>query len=331
MMRALLTCQVSSEVGVGHLSRLLALADALKEDNIVQPEFAIFGSLVKKSQLEGYKVHIFPIENDFTKIIGSLVKEKKYSTVVFDLYQKNNNDGVSSMFKQLKSYGTTLISVDSLIDFRNLLDLIWIPSFNFNPRLYGQDSDKFKSGWDSYLIKKRFNNKKWAPGSKILVLTGGSDTHKLSKILPGQLDKSLENDTQVHWVQGPFSDTPHLPKSPRLSWIIHKSPDSIDELIVASHYVLTIFGVSFFEVLQYGIPTVVFSPYGDKDEKDLDAISKQNIAMVSNSPKECHEKLIAIMKNSKLAKMYSENALDKMTVNGAKNLSNTIYTMMGIK
>ena len=112
---------------------------------------------------------------------------------------------------------------------------------------------------------------------------------------------------------------------------MHKSPDSIDELIVASHYVLTIFGVSFFEVLQYGIPTVVFSPYGDKDEKDLDAISKQNIAMVSNSPKECHEKLIAIMKNSKLAKMYSENALDKMTVNGAKNLSNTIYTMMGIK
>ena len=131
-------------------------------------------------------------------------------------------------------------------------------------------------------------------------------------MLPDQLDKSLENDTQVHWVQGPFSDTPHLPKIPRLNWIIHKSPDSIDELIVDSHYVLTIFGVSFFEVLQYGIPTVVFSPYGDKDKKDLDAISEQNIAMVSNSIKECHEKLIEVMKNSKLAKMYSKNALDKM-------------------
>ena len=64
-------------------------------------------------------------------------------------------------------------------------------------------------------------------------------------MLPDQLDKSLENDTQVHWVQGPFSDTPHLPKIPRLNWIIHKSPDSIDELIVDSHYVVTIFGVSF--------------------------------------------------------------------------------------
>ena len=121
MLKVLLTCQVSSEVGVGHLSRLLALADTLKEDNIVKPEFAIFGSLVKKSRLEGYKVHVFPRENDFTKIIDSLVKEKKYSTVVFDLYQKNNINRVSGMFAQLKNYGTTLISIDSLIDFKTYL------------------------------------------------------------------------------------------------------------------------------------------------------------------------------------------------------------------
>ena len=58
-------------------------------------------------------------------------------------------------------------------------------------------------------------------------------------------------------------------------------PNNLMKLIVQSNYVLTVFGVSFFEVLQYGIPTVVFSPYDNKDDKDLSALSKEDVAIVA--------------------------------------------------
>jgi hypothetical protein len=94
---------------------------------------------------------------------------------------------------------------------------------------------------------------------------------------------------------------------------------------------MTVFGVSFFEVLQYGIPTVVFSPYGNKNNKELDALSKEGVAMVESNSKLAINSLIKLMNNDKLSKKYSINALKKMSINGVQNLSNEIYSLMGLK
>ena len=96
-----------------------------------------------------------------------------------------------------------------------------------------------------------------------LVLTGGSDISILRKTLPTHLDQTLHANSEVHWVKGPLSDNPILPEKRKLKWIFHDSPQQLDELIVDSNYVLTVFGVSFFEVLQYGIPTVVCNHQND--------------------------------------------------------------------
>jgi len=162
-------------------------------------------------------------------------------------------------------------------------------------------------------------------------LTGGGDVSNLGKTLPVQLDGLLDENTEIHWVRGPFSGSPNLPKKCRLNWTVHNAPERLDELIVQSDYVMTVFGVSFFEVLQYGIPTVVFSPYGNKDNNELNALSKEGVAMVSNDSKLAITDLIELMNNNQIAKEYSVNALKKMSVNGAKNLSKEIYSLIGLK
>jgi spore coat polysaccharide biosynthesis predicted glycosyltransferase SpsG len=169
----------------------------------------------------------------------------------------------------LKQQNIFIIGIDSLIEYCDILDLIWIPSFNFDINKHSNCKSLLRSGWDTYLIQKRLNHKKWRSGSKILVLTGGSDISNLGKTLPTQLDQILDKNSEVHWVKGPLSDDPILPERQKLKWIFHDAPQQLDELIVESNYVLAVFGVSFFEVLQYGIPTVVFSPYDKKDDKDL--------------------------------------------------------------
>ena len=72
-----------------------------------------------------------------------------------------------------------------------------------------------------------------------------------------------------------------LPNDQRLKWIIHDSPEQLDEIILNCNYAITVFGISFFEVIQYGIPTVVFSAYKNKDEMELQALKKLEVAIVA--------------------------------------------------
>jgi spore coat polysaccharide biosynthesis predicted glycosyltransferase SpsG len=181
------------------------------------------------------------------------------------------------------------------------------------------------------LIQKRLKHKDWTPGSKVLILTGGSDVANLGESLPAQLDGLLAKNTEIHWVRGPFSSAPNLPEKCRLNWVAHNAPDQLDELIVQSDYVMTVFGVSFFEVLQYGVPTVVFSPYSNKDNNELNALLEEGVALVVNNPKLAIEGLLELMNNDELAKEYSVNALKKMSINGVQNFSKEIYSLMELK
>ena len=328
MSKILLVCYVSPKIGLGHLSRLLALAQALKKDKKVVPEFLIFGDLIKKDELDSFIVHSFSVENNFVQIIKNLSKDNNFKVIVFDIYHSHNIGNLENLFKQLKQQNIFIIGVDSLIEYCDTLDLIWIPSFNYDITKHKNCKSLLKSGWDTYLIQKRLNHKKWSPGSKIQVLTGGSDVANLGRTLPTQLDFILDKNSEVHWVKGPLSDHPIFPERQKLKWILHDAPQKLDELIVECNYVLAVFGVSFFEVLQYGIPTVVFSPYDNKDNKDLVALSKEDVAIVTYNSGTAIKELSNLMINQKLANKLSMNALKKMSINGSQQLSKEIHFLL---
>ena len=331
MTHVLLVCHVSSKVGIGHLSRLLALAEVLRKDNKVIPEFLIFGDFIKKGELGKFRVHSFSLVDDFVGTIDKTLINNEYAALIFDLYPNHNIENLNQLFRQLKQRDVNLIGIDALIEHCDILDLIWVPSFNFDFSGHTDCNSVLKSGWDSFLIQKRLEHTGWSPGSKVLILSGGSDVAQLGKTLPVQLDDVLGKNTEVHWVRGPFSSAPILPNKCRLNWTIHDAPESLDDLIVQSDYVIAVFGVSFFEVLQYGIPTVVFSPYGIKDNKELDALSKEGVAMVASGYKSQVDCLVELMSNHELSKSYSLNALSKMSINGVERLSKEIYSLIGSK
>ena len=328
MSKILLVCYISHKIGLGHLSRLLALAQTLKKDKKIIPEFLIFGDLTKKDEIESFVVHNFSIEDDFSQTIKSLLQNNNFRALVIDIYHSHNLSNLHNLFIQLKQQKILIISIDTLLEHCDILDLIWIPSFNFDISKYNHCKSILRSGWDTYLIQKRLNHKKWRPGSKILVLTGGSDVLNLGKILPIQLDSILDKNSEVHWVKGPLSDDPKLPEKQKLKWIFHDAPQQLDEIIVQSNYVLTVFGVTFFEVLQYGIPTVVFSPYDIKDDKDLKALSNEDVAIVSNNSRSAIKELSNLMADDKLANKLSINALKKLSINGSQQLSKRIYLLL---
>ncbi|WP_415303505.1 hypothetical protein [Candidatus Pelagibacter sp. Uisw_090] len=326
--RVLLVCYVSADVGMGHLSRLIALAETLRKKYNITAEFLIFGDLIKKKKLARFNVHNFLFTDIFTQAVESVLQTNDFKALILDLYSEHKINNLDNFFTKLKKKDICLIAIDSLIDYCNILDILWIPSFNFDCSKHANCAATLKSGWDSFLIQKQFDHKDWMSGFKVLILTGGSDISNLSRTLPMELDKLLDRRTEIHWVKGPFSSEPNLLKKPRLNWVIHNAPDKLDELIVQSNYVMTVFGVSFFEVLQYGIPTVVFSPYSNKDDRELEALAKEEVAMVAKNSESAVMGLIELMNNNTLAKNYSINALNKMSINGTESLSKKIYSLI---
>lgn len=331
MTNALLICNVSSKVGLGHLSRIITIANRLKKDNLIVPELLIFGEVVKKDELAHFKVYLFSPKDSLETSIEKILKLKKFDILIFDLFYKLYCEVIGNLFNKLKKDFKHIVSIDSFIEHCNLIDLIWIPSFNFNCNKYKPCKSFLKSGWDSFLIQKRLKQKKWKPGKKVLVLTGGSDSTNLGKFLPTRLDESLSNDVNIEWVRGPFSNYPNLPIKSNLNWVVHNSPQHLDEIILQNDYVLTIYGVSFFEVLQYGIPTVVFSPYDGKDKKELRELSKENVALVAYNYESAINNLNTLIKNEELARYYSLNALKKMSINGVETFCKHIYSMINLK
>ncbi|MDB9741091.1 hypothetical protein OAB08_03595 [Candidatus Pelagibacter ubique] len=328
MHKILLVCIVNPKIGLGHLSRLLALAQTLKKDKKVVPEFLIFGDIIKKDELNDFKVNNVLADDSIVLTIENFLKSNNFKGIVFDIHQSQKNNNLYKLIIKLKKKKIIVISIDSLIEYCDILDLVWIPSFNFDITKHSNCKSFIRSGWNTYLIQKRLDHKKWRPGSKILVLNGGSDVANLGKTLPTQLDKILDKNSEVHWVKGPLSNDPILPEKYRLKWTIHDAPQQLDELIVQSNYVIAVFGISFFEALQYGVPTVVFSPYDKKDNNDLKALAKEEVAIIASNQETAVKELPNLMIDVKLANKLSINALKKLSINGTQQLSKEICSLV---
>ena len=83
--------------------------------------------------------------------------------------------------------------------------------------------------------------------------------------------------------------------------------------MINSNYALTIYGVSFYELIYYGIPTVVFSPYGKKDDFDLNYLRKKEICLVSDSQTNAVHNLNRLIDDKNLCYNLSNNS--KQTLN----------------
>ena len=98
--------------------------------------------------------------------------------------------------------------------------------------------------------------------------------------------------------------------------------------MVKVNYAITVYGVSFFELLYYGIPTVVFSPYGEKDANELSAIFREEVAMVAKNSDDAVLKLKELMANDVLAKQLSQRSKLKLSVLGGKKFVQAVSDLL---
>jgi UDP-N-acetylglucosamine:LPS N-acetylglucosamine transferase len=90
--------------------------------------------------------------------------------------------------------------------------------------------------------------------------------------------------------------------------------------MACANYAVTVYGVSFFELLKLGVPTVVFSPYGQRDNRELQEIERQEVALVARDEVDATETLVSLMCNDEQAQRLSQSAKDKFRSSGVDRL-----------
>jgi spore coat polysaccharide biosynthesis predicted glycosyltransferase SpsG len=321
-LKVLIVCHASASLGMGHLSRMLALADAWKLRPNVQLKFLIQGDSVTKKGLSDIPYQFFSQDLCLEKTVTGFIQNDKPDAIVFDLHPNWVNEQLMHWIRQLKRTSIKVIGVDNL-KYADACDSVHIPAFWIEPCKLQQCSSSVDYGWNSFLLPAVKDKKKWRPGNKVLVLTGSSDVSKLSETWPEEIDACLPAHMEIHWVQGPFAHSPHVPEKARLNWVVHRSLESLEHLYQTTTYAVTLFGVSFFELLQYGIPTLVFSIF-EKDKPMLERLVDDDVCIVADDRVDAVKKLQALIKHDEQALSLSEHAQAKMCVSGAERLVFTI-------
>jgi len=316
-MNVLLVCQAGPEIGLGHLMRSLAIFRMLHEAGDFKVHLLVFGPLADIPQLNNIPNVFYGGEFLSHNAFNNISPNFPADLLIFDLHPHNQRENFDYFFNGFKLNRSRLITIDSLYgQSPELFDLIFIPSFSLPASLTNYAGVNLVYGWDCYLLNILCSPKSWTRGNSVLALTGGSDACGLGQEWPRLLNKGVDSELKVDWVVGPYSPEPLLPLNP-INFRVHRSPSNLSALMQSANYGLTVFGVSFFELLYFGVPTVVYFPPGHNNLKEMQIITERRIAVVANSKGEAVQSVFQLAENNEYAETLSRKARQCMeTVSG---------------
>jgi len=320
-------CYSTPNIGIGHLSRLRNLTSSIiRKKKEIDIEFLVLGD-IHEEFLDSFSFNTMDHKGDPSSDILTHIDYIEPDLIIFDLNENESKQYIFRLLQALNDRKIRIVSIDGLIEYHSLIDLVWIPAFTVDKSKHDISHKNIKYGWDCFLLERNLTIQKWKQGNIITILTGGSDPTGITNTLPQILEDRLEDQFQIHWVKGPYSVIPQISNSSRHKWIIFNQPQSIENIIYESNYVLSVYGVSFFESLQYGKPTVVFSPYADKDNLELSKLKEEKVAVIAEDLDDAVVQLHSLIDNHAASEEFSLNSLQKFKQSGCESLANRILRM----
>lgn len=323
-MPVLLVCHVGEGVGLGHLSRTLVLATSFRDRLGVDPHLLIQGAPMERADLACFPHQFVSSGTSLGPIIVDAASTMAPWLVTIDLHPRQIPVDLASVLDRIRAFGCRVVAIDGLLSFRDRLDLVFLPSLRCDDPLAKGPGAPIVYGMDCFLVPEEGRRQAWSPGSDVLVLTGGADTTGLGSVWPALLDAELPSQSHIQWIRGPYAEAPQLPSPLRLVWTEHHAPPGLQKLMASTNYALTVFGVSFFELIKMGVPTVVFSPYGEKDVPDLQFIKAARVAAVATDERDAIRQLVRLMMDDKTACTLSRRAEAALPGSGGLRLSRLV-------
>jgi spore coat polysaccharide biosynthesis predicted glycosyltransferase SpsG len=327
-MNVLLVCHCSSEIGLGHLTRLLVIAKLVKEDFNFNVDFLIQGEALERHDLKYFDCEFLALKQDLSQHIKEKLSKKKYKFLILDLHKDFISQSITSTLTFAKENLIKIIGVDNFFEFQDYADIVYLPAFLNVNFVKPENKEKIVYGWNSFLINSSDKPVSKKCPNSIFVYTGGSDSFQLGEKWPKLLDQNLPKLFTVHWIHGPYAIDPILPLDANIKFILHRDKENLSSLMGSCTYALCIYGVGFYEALFHNLAIVAYSPYGEKDKIELTELEKLNLALVGSSPEDSVIKLASLVCDNKKKNDLIKSTQNMMPISKMHCFSNVIRSLI---
>lgn len=261
---ALLICQASQTIGFGHLSRVLAVGDALREACSYGVSLVVDGDAAALARARESDIRtLTPPKGLVDGWVADLIRAEMPAVVVVDVLDSPGPDTLRTW----KALGPVTVLLDDGSDRRLTADAVFYP-----PLASGQlpptpaDISVF-SGWEWAIAAVAAGKTPVSDRSRLLVVMGGSDprgwTIPVCNALAGKLESA-----NIDVVIGPgVADggrvasevSALLPEA-----AVHCAPSSLAPLMACAAVMLSAFGVSAFEAVGARVPACLICADDDQ-------------------------------------------------------------------
>ena len=298
---------VGSDVGVGHFMRCVALGQELKKKYVTS--FFLINNLPlpikKKCEDEGFVAKSIIFENGGDKDARYLVnfcKEVGSKLVVIDGYRFGPN-----YLEIVRSAGIEILFIDDLGSNKFIpSDYILNQNITINNSDYKANEGKTqlllgskyillrKEFLDFKLVKKDLSNAK-----NLLITLGGSDKENVSLFVLQSLDKDFFDLINVTVILGPMNANyqeinDKFGKMNNIS--IRQNVKNMAELISHSDIVITVPGVTIWEMLFFSIPTITITVSENQKNNATELNKKGAIISLGNYAEISHSDITESLK-----------------------------------
>jgi spore coat polysaccharide biosynthesis protein SpsF (cytidylyltransferase family)/spore coat polysaccharide biosynthesis predicted glycosyltransferase SpsG len=318
--RIALICAAGPQVGLGHLSRTLIAARALEDGLGAGIRVVVIGPPRQHGELK-------LLEHRFTDEPLTVLKEelaRRPDAIIFDHPRDLIDRHWQAALEQARAHKITLISIDFALP-RWAAHLNWVPSHFLAADL--RRDGRIRYGWDCFLLDRIPRVPAWRPGRRVLILTGSTDAHGLGQTLPAALARHLPRKTEIHWVRGPHAPAPK-PVSSSAKWFVHEDPYDINVLMQAVDYAIAVHGLSLFECLSLGLPTVTLAPDRPEDDPEMTDLGASGTTARALNVEHAAELLAELMADEDRARVLATTALAALDGQGGQRLAEAVGALI---
>lgn len=327
-----LICSAGEGIGKGHFTRIISFLEIIKKKLNTNTVLFIHGKDLGGLNNNDIKFTQFLSLDNLCNHLLFLNNKSKKQVFIFDLKEDLIDSNFEKILLKIQENNGIIVSIDGLLFYEKFIDFIFMPTFLKQDKFDLINKEKISWGWNNFLLNSKYENALTKSTYKnILILTGGSDATKLGQTLPKSIDINFRKKENIKWVIGPFSNYPNIDMLVNNQWKFIKNPSYLDDLMLETKIAITVFGVSFFELLYYGIPTIVFSPYGLKDNKELQEIEKLGVALVAKDESDVVVKLNELYVNESKQRELSEKSKNLFSSKGQDKLYQEIKKIVETK
>jgi spore coat polysaccharide biosynthesis protein SpsF len=266
----------SKKIGMGHISRSIALATEMQEALGEKTIFYVNSDDKVSDILDRHGIHYY-LSDQFGECseIKSLISQYKFNGIVIDLKKEE----LHNSFEFIPKLSVPSILIDNRPEgpFNNLLSII--PAVQVDDK---KEPKNIKKGKDFLILKRELQY--WreiidlpSPDG-LLVMSGGSglpDENLLYAL------KELGKSIIITFIIGPFAKKDALEQRINQIGIVNyklkQSPKHLLKELKRSKLVILTFGVSVYECLALGIPALVYNILNPDDEKIVEHLSREKI------------------------------------------------------